>query len=155
GQRPLRAGVIAAGWGERLRHGAHQLKPLVPVGGLTLVERVLTSLAEARPAEVAIIVNEAAKAVRDHVSARPWPFRLTWIVETTPSSMHSFLRVVETLAADGDAGPFLLSTVDTVAAPGAYASFADASWRLSADVALAVSPPTDDDKPLLVKAAAD
>ena len=146
-----RAGVIAAGWGERLRHGEHTLKPLVRVSGRTLVERVLMSVAETAASEVVIIVNEASVAVKDHVSSRQWPFSLRWIVETTPSSMHSFLRVVETLAADGDAGPFLISTVDTIAPPGAFARFAEASRELEADVVLAVAAPTDDEKPLLVR----
>ena len=43
--------------------------------------------------------------------------------------MHSFLRVVETLAAGGDEGPFLVSTVDTVAPPGAFARFAAEARR--------------------------
>ena len=153
GPRAWRAGVIAAGRGERLQDGRPRLKPLVSVGGLTLVERVLWSLGEAGPAEVVVIVNEASIAVKDHVSSRQWPFALRWIVETTPSSMHSFLRVVETLAADGDNGPFLLSTVDTVAPPGAFAAFADASQALDADVTLAITPPPDDEKPLLVRVA--
>jgi NDP-sugar pyrophosphorylase family protein len=148
--RPWRAGVIAAGRGERLQNGRPRLKPLVPVGGLTLVERVLSSLGEAEPAEVVVIVNEASIAVKDHVSSRPWPFALRWIVETTPSSMHSFLRVVEALAADGDSGPFLLSTVDTVAQQGAFGAFAEASRESDADVTLAIIPTPDDDKPLLV-----
>jgi NDP-sugar pyrophosphorylase family protein len=153
--RPWRAGVIAAGRGERLQDGRPRLKPLVPVGGLTLVERVLSSLGEAEPAEVVVIVNEASIAVKDHVSSRPWPFALRWIVETTPSSMHSFLRVVETLAADGDSGPFLLSTVDTVAQPGAFGAFAEASQESEADVTLAIIPTPDDDKPLLVRVGSE
>lgn len=156
GGRAVRAGVIAAGRGDRLRHATHTLKPLVRVGGQTLVERVLVSLAEARPVEVVIIVNETSVAVKDHVmESRPWPFTVRWIVETTPSSMHSFLRVVETLAEDGDRGPFLVSTVDTVAAPGAFGAFAAASRELDADVTLAVTPPADDDKPLLVRLGPD
>jgi len=155
----LRAGVIAAGHGMRLQDTDRQnrtLKPLVPVAGITLVERVLTSLAEAGPSEVVIIVNEESTAVRAHVSRRSWPFTLRWIVETTPSSMHSFLRVVETLAAAGsgtDAEPFLISTVDTVAAPGTFARFHQASRSLEADVALAVTNSIDDEKPLLVSVA--
>jgi len=58
--RAGRAGVIAAGRGDRLRHATHTLKPLVRVGGQTLVEHVLLSLAEARPVEVVIIVNETS-----------------------------------------------------------------------------------------------
>lgn len=155
GPRVWRAGVIAAGRGERLQHGRPRLKPLVPIGGRTLVERVLSSLAEAAPSEVVVIVNEASTAVRDHVSSRPWPFALRWIVETTPSSMHSFLRVVEELAAGADEGPFLMSTVDTIAPPGEFAAFAGVSHDLDADLTLAVAPPPEDERPLLVRLAQD
>src|SRR5437016_1553258 len=89
GQPRWRAGVIAAGRGERLQNGAPRLKPLVNVGGSTLIERVLGSLGEAFPSEVVVIVNDDSRAVRDHVASRSWPFNLRWIVETTPSSMHS------------------------------------------------------------------
>src|ERR1043165_7265060 len=115
----LRAGVLAAGRGERLRTHASDLKPLARVGGETLIERVLHSMGEAGAGEVVVIINEDSGTVRDDVSRSAWPFALRWIVETTPTSMHSFLRLVETLAADGDDGPFLLSTVDTVAGPNA------------------------------------
>ena len=119
----LRAGILAAGRGERLRTRGAELKPLVRVGGETLIERVLNSMANAGASEVAVIINEDSRSVRDHVAKKKWPFALRWIIETTPSSMHSFLRLVEILAADGDDGPFLLSTVDTVASPNAYAEF--------------------------------
>ncbi len=149
--RGWRAGIIAAGRGERLRPGGGPLKPLVSVSGRTLVERVLWSLAEAQPTEVVIIVNEESLAVRDYVSAERWPFAVRWLVETTPSSMHSFLRVLEVLAEDGAAGPFLMSTVDTVAQAGAFAAFTAEAARRDADVCLAVHPPGDDEKPLLVR----
>jgi NDP-sugar pyrophosphorylase family protein len=101
-----------------------------------------------------VIINEDSVAVRDHVNASQWPFALRWIVETTPSSMHSFLRLVETLAVDGDDGPFLLSTVDTVAGPQAYAQFmAEARRHPDAAVILALTSPGRDEKPLLVRCA--
>jgi NDP-sugar pyrophosphorylase family protein len=150
-----RAGIIAAGNGERLRRGVDALKPLVPVAGRPLVERVLASIAETAPSEVAIIINEASTSVRDRVGESAWPFDLRWIVETTPSSMHSFLRVLEHLSRDGHDGPFLLSTVDTVATPGVYRRFASTAAALDADVVLAVNEPGDDEKPLLVRAAPD
>src|SRR6266852_914087 len=65
--------------------------------------------------------------------------------------MHSFLRVLEELTGGGDEGPFLMSTVDTIAAPGAFASFAASSRELAADVALAVAQPGDDLEPLLAR----
>src|ERR1043165_3686640 len=113
----LRAGVLAAGRGERLRTNPSDLKPLARVGGSTLIERVLNSMGEAGATEVVVIINEDSEAGGDHVGRSNSPVALRWIVETTPTSMHSFFRLVETLAADGDDGPFLLSTVDTVAGP--------------------------------------
>jgi len=151
GQPRWRAGVIAAGRGERLQTGAPRLKPLVSVAGSTLIDRVLQSLSEVAPSEVVLIVNEDSLAVREHVLSQSWPFDLRWIVQTTPSSMHSFLLVVEALASTGDAGPFLISTVDTVATPGTFSTFGAACRRSSADVTLAVAPPDDDEKPLLVR----
>lgn len=151
---PLKAGVLAAGRGERLRGGSNRLKPLVQVGSQTLIEHVLHAMSDAAASEVAVIINEDSLAVREHVSAREWPFALRWIVETTPTSMHSFLRVIETLAADGDAGPFLLSTVDTVAEPRTYARFiAAARENRRADVTLGLSSRGDDEKPLFVRLA--
>jgi NDP-sugar pyrophosphorylase family protein len=152
GQSLLRAGVLAAGRGERLRSSTNPLKPLVKVDGRTLIERVLISMADAGATEVVVIINENSVAVRDHVTASKWPFALRWIVETTPSSMHSFLRLVETLAADGDDGPFLLSTVDTVAGPRTYAQFmAETRRHQDAAVILALTSPGSDEKPLLVR----
>lgn len=148
---PLRAGILAAGRGERLRTTS-QWKPLAKVGGQTLIEHVLNSMAEAGATEVVVIINEDSLAVRDHVAERKWPFALRWIVESTPTSMHSFLRLVETLAADGDDGPFLLSTVDTVAGAQTYSRFiADAQRNEGAAMTLALTAPGDDEKPLLVR----
>lgn len=154
GKISLRAGVLAAGRGERMRTQSGPLKPLVKVGDETLIEHVLNSMSEAGASEVFVIINEDSLAVRDHVAALKWPFALRWIVETTPTSMHSFLRLVETLAADGDEGPFLLSTVDTVAGALTYARFITEARRLEqADVTLALALAGDDEKPLLVRTA--
>src|SRR5205085_8415905 len=50
--RPLRAGILAAGRGERLRTQPTDLKPLARVSGETLIERVLNSIVEAGASEV-------------------------------------------------------------------------------------------------------
>jgi NDP-sugar pyrophosphorylase family protein len=132
------------------------LKPLVKVAGEALIEHVLRSMARAGASEVAIIINEESGVVREQVASSAWPFELRWIVETTPSSMHSFLRLVEVLSADGDAGPFLLSTVDTVARAGTFSRFlAEARKVEEADVVLALTSPGDDEKPLLARLEAD
>ena len=147
--------MLAAGRGERLRGQTNQLKPLVKVDGQTLIERVLNSMAEADATEVIVIINEDSVAVRDHVAAAgSWPFSLRWLVETTPTSMHSFLRLVESLATNGDEGPFLLSTVDTVAGALTYARFITEARQLQhAAVTLALGSAGKDEKPLLVRTA--
>jgi NDP-sugar pyrophosphorylase family protein len=154
GQFSLKAGVLAAGRGERLRTQSSHLKPLVKVGSRTLIEHVLNSMAGAAASEVVVIINKDSLAVRDHVAAMDWPFALHWLVETTPTSMHSFLRLVETLAANGDDGPFLISTVDTVAGALTYSRFFAEARRIEeADVTLALASPGNDEKPLLVRTA--
>ena len=76
---------------------------------------------------------------------------MRWIVETTPSSMHSFLRVVEKLAETSDEGPFLISTVDTIATPGTYKMFVDAARTApGADVVLGLTTKIEAEKPLTV-----
>ena len=150
----LKSGILAAGRGERLRGASNCLKPLVKVGGQSLIEHVLTAMSDAGAGEVVVIINEDSLAVRDHVSKMQWPFALRWIVETTPTSMHSFLRLVESLAEDGDEGPFLISTVDTVAGGQTYARFiAEAQSNERAAVTLALTSPGNDEKPLLVRTA--
>lgn len=150
----LKAGILAAGRGERLRGVSNDLKPLVKVGNQTLIEHVLVAMSDAGASEVVVIINEDSLAVREHVSKREWPFALRWIVETTPTSMHSFLRLIETLAADGEDGPFLISTVDTVAGPQTYSRFlAEARRNTDAAITLALTSPGDDAKPLFVRTA--
>ena len=151
----LKAGVLAAGRGERLRTESSHLKPLVKVSDRTLIEHVLNSMAEAGASEVVVIINDDSLAVRDHVAAMKWPFALRWLVETTPTSMHSFLRLVETLAVEGDEGPFLISTVDTVARAQTYSRFISEAVKLKhAAVSLALTSPGNDEKPLFVRTAA-
>jgi NDP-sugar pyrophosphorylase family protein len=153
GQPALRAGVIAAGAGERLSP-AGSLKPLVRVAGRTLIDRVLGSIADAGATEVVIIINELSLPVKDHVSAARWPFEIRWIVETTPSSMHSFLLVLDALA-QGPNDRVLISTVDTVVREGAFADFVAAAGAGNADVTLALTTLVDDERPLRVAMDAD
>jgi NDP-sugar pyrophosphorylase family protein len=149
----LKAGVFAAGAGLRLRGGdaAAPPKALTAVADRTLIEWTLRDIEAAGSTQIVVIVNEASVSVRDHVARTMRSSPITWIVETTPSSMHSFLRVLETLACAGDDGPFLMATVDTIAPPGTFAHFVDAARRApAADIVLALTTRIDDDNPLTV-----
>ena len=147
----MRAGVFAAGFGTRLGGPDHGPKGLTMVGGKPLIDWVLDDVERATPAEIVIIINEESAAVRDYVhgSGRAVPVR--WIVETTPSSMHSFLRVLEALTRNGDPGPFLMSTVDTIAKRGTFASFVErAAMFTEADVVLGLTSNLDDERPFRI-----
>jgi NDP-sugar pyrophosphorylase family protein len=150
----MRAGILAAGHGERLRDSG-KLKPLVEIAGRPLVAHVLNAFREIEAEEVTIIINEDATAVREIVSAEKWPFPLHWIIESTPSSMHSFLRLVQHLAARGNPDAFMIATVDTIVQRNELARFYEAARTHSASaVTLAVNRPAEDDNPLWVTAEA-
>jgi NDP-sugar pyrophosphorylase family protein len=145
----MRAGIIAAGWGERL--GQKMPKALTPVGDRRLIDFVLDGLEAAGATHVTCIVNEAATEVPRYVESSARRLAFDWIVRTTPSSMHSFLIVLERLAQSGEAGPFIMTTVDGVASPETYRQFGD-SFRIfpEADVLLGLTQVIDDEKPLRV-----
>jgi NDP-sugar pyrophosphorylase family protein len=147
------AGIIAAGEGSRLRAGGILTpKPLVPVNGVPIIERLLRSLHRCGIASVRCIINGESLVVRDYVDGLRLPFPVEFIVKTTPSSMHSFFELAPHL---GD-GRFLLTTVDSV--------FDEADLRRligtaandrTSDGILAVTDFVDDENPLYVDAGAD
>lgn len=140
----MRAGIIAAGWGRRLGGGP---KALTRIGDRRLIDLVLDGLVEAGADGVTCIVNEASTAICDHVGrARP-ALDVEWIVRTTPTSMHSFLIVLERLAAEGH-DPFLVTTVDSVCPRGTARDFVQRARWLDAPLAVGVTEHVDDEKPL-------
>jgi NDP-sugar pyrophosphorylase family protein len=142
------AGIIAAGWGERL--GQKIPKALTPVGGKALIDYALDGFEAAGIERVTCIVNEAARAVPEHVARSGRKLAMDWIVRTTPSSMHSFLIVLERLARHGESSYFM-TTVDSICPPEAYRDFVRTSDRFkNADVSLGLTTLIDDEKPLRV-----
>lgn len=141
-------GIIAAGWGDRL--GKKQPKALTPVGGRALIDFTLDGLTAAGVSGITCIVNESARAVPEYVGGEKRALQMDWIVQTTPSSMHSFLIVLERLAQQ-DKGPFLMTTVDSVCTSKAYVQFVkDAQLFKDADIVLGLTNVIDDEKPLRV-----
>src|SRR5437879_4257570 len=144
----VKAGIIAAGWGERL--GQKTPKALTPVGGRALIDYTLDGLEAAGVTSVTCIVNDAAGAVPEYVAKSGRKTEIDWIIRTTPSSMHSFLIVLERLARKPE--PFyLMTTVDSFCPPSAYRHFADTCWLFpEADVRLGLTQHIDDENPLRV-----
>ena len=151
----MRAGIFAAGFGIRLQQdsNAATLKPLTTVAGRPLIDWVLSDLERAGIEDIVVIINDRSGSVRDHVK-RTGSARVTWLLETTASSMHSFLRILEELADDGDEGPFLITAVDTIAPPGTFRRFVGlAGTAPPADIILGLTTFVDDENPLRIDVA--
>ena len=148
----MKAGIIAAGLGERLRAaGITTPKPLLVVGGKTLLERTIDEVAAAGAEQVALIVNAEYPEVARYVCARSWPVPVALTVKTTPSSMESFFAL-EPLLRDA---PFVLTTVDVVTAPGSLGRLSRAGLDNGSVGTLAVTSFVDDEKPLWVRLDAE
>jgi len=151
------AGIIAAGEGSRLRAGGILTpKPLVPVGGVPIIERLLRSLHRCGIASVRIIINEESAAVREHVEGLRLPIPVAFVVKSTPGSMHSFFELAPHL---GGRERFLLTTVDSVFDEGDLRALIGTASEVSSadrspDGFLAVTDHVDDENPLYVDADA-
>jgi NDP-sugar pyrophosphorylase family protein len=149
----MKAGIIAAGLGERLRDaGFTQPKPLVTVAGKPLIDYVLTAVSDAGVTEVACIVNEQSQGIEEHCR-RAWPgLQFEFVRRTTPSSMESLFTLAPLLRE----GRFVLLTVDAVFAPAALREFlVAAAARREPHGVLAVNSFVDDEKPLWVTLGRD
>lgn len=141
----MKAGIIAAGLGERFRRaGISTPKPLIEVGGKTLLQRAVESAVSAGAGEIALIVNAEYGEVERYVRERDWPAPIRLIVRTTPSSMESFFALQPLL----DESAFLLLTVDAVAPPRMLGDLAAAGAAAGPAGTLAVTRFVDDEKPL-------
>ncbi len=144
----MKAGIIAAGIGERLaKSGVATPKPLVQVGGKPMIARTIEAAADLGVSSVACIVNEINRSVADYLASVAWPVPVEMVVKTTPSSMESLFQLAPLL---GDE-PFILLTVDAVFRRGVLEDFLEgARSRDGAKAVLALTDFVDDEKPLWV-----
>ncbi len=155
----MKAGILAAGLGERLRTGGITTpKALVCVGSRTLVCHALAAVAEAGAREAVIAVNDrdadaVGSALRDDA---PIPFEL--VRRTTASSFETFALLAPHLRGESHA---LVAMVDGVFEPGAASRFGDAARELvgasaedAPDGLIGVTDRRDEDRPLRVRLGA-
>ncbi len=148
----MRAGIIAAGDGSRLAHLGVP-KPLVRVGGRTLLQRTTELLVSAGVQEIALIVNGSSNEVIAHARSLKLPVNLQLVVKKTPSSMHSLyeLRALLLGPSDAPASHCVVCTIDSIIAPSAFVGFVDAVRTAhDADLILAHTDFVDDERPLRV-----
>jgi len=141
--------IIAAGEGSRLRdEGILLPKPLVPIGGQAMVDRLMDIMIRCGAESISVICNSWMTQVREHLES----YRdshpglvLNLIVESTPSSMHSLARLSEVIPE----GKVCVTTVDTIFHEREFAAFVQAFERCQGGL-FAVTPFVDDERPLWV-----
>jgi NDP-sugar pyrophosphorylase family protein len=144
----MKAAIIAAGQGERLRQGGVLIpKPLIPIGNKPLIARVIRAATHVKATSIACIVNDLNPAVAHYLQSTSWPVPLELLVKTTTSSMESLFSLAPLL---GDE-PFLLFTVDAVFEFKMLKRFLTKARGLNGDGVLAVTRFVDDERPLWVR----
>ena len=124
-------------------------KPLIPIAGMPLIDRVLGAVVAAGITDVACIFNEEADEVEAHCRrtriARS--LHLEIVRRTTASSLASLLALAPYVQEDR----FLAVTVDSVFGPRALPEFLSAAAVCTdAEGVLAVTDYVDDENPLHV-----
>jgi len=144
----VKAGIIAAGHGERLRAaGLTTPKPLIEIAGRPLIARTIDAARAAGAASVACIVNAETDRVRHFLEREDFGIPVEVVQRTTSSSAESFLALRPYL----ESGPFLLLTVDAVLAPAAVTALVGRAQDLpDAAGVLGITTLVDDEKPLWV-----
>ena len=107
----MKAGVLAAGLGERLRaDGVEEPKSLVRVGGRPLVLHALAAVRDAGADDAVVVVNDAhASAVEKALADAEPPLPVQLVRRTTASSLETFSVVAPHLV---DAPRALVAMVD-------------------------------------------
>ncbi len=141
--------IIAAGEGSRLaEEGVKLPKPLVKLNGKEMIRRLIDVFIANNAKSISIIVNNEMTQVQDYVNTLELPVPLNIVVQSTPSSMHSFFELRNYLRE----GKFCLTTVDTIFKEDEFSKYIQAFIADdSADGMMAVTDYIDDEKPLYVE----
>jgi NDP-sugar pyrophosphorylase family protein len=144
----MKAGILAAGDGSRLAaDGITTPKPLVRVGGMSLIERTMRALVDAGVDEIAFVVNPRMTGVCDAVRTFALPVPVHGVIKDTPSSMHSLHALAPRLRHER----FVLCTVDSVMRGREFHGFVHSyASRPERDVLLSYTDFVDDEKPLRI-----
>lgn len=146
--------IIAAGEGSRLAsEGVATPKPLVPIQGTPMIERMLHIFERAGAKRIVVCINDFMPEVREFLeNFQPAEgVELILRIKSTPSSMHTFKEVSESLKG---LGRFITVTVDTIFREEDFRRYVEAWEKAPEDVdaMMAVTDFVDDEKPLWIDA---
>ena len=144
----MKYAILAAGEGSRLADEGIKLpKPLVPVNGEPMIDRLVRIFMSCGAEDIFIITNNLTDLTKNHLAElveQGVPLR--FIVKTTPSSMHSFYELMPLIGT----GKFCLTTVDTIFREVEFRRYIKAFEQDGHDGLMAVTDYVDDEKPLWV-----
>ena len=143
----MRFGIISAGKGNRLvAEGYGQPKPLVPVNGVPMIERLARIMMRCGADRIAVIVNADNRETVEFVTRLSSELPIDLTVKSTPSPMHSLMELAPYLGNDR----FCVTTVDTVFSENLFHTMMDEFVRTPYDGMMGVTSLIDDEKPLYV-----
>ncbi len=143
----MRFGIIAAGEGSRLAlEGSGQPKPLVPIAGVPMIERLARIFMNCGADRIAVIVNDRNPDTASYVRRMSAHMPIDLVVKSTPTPMHSLMELAPYLGRER----FCVTTVDTVFREKELADMMQAFESTSYDGLMGVTSLIDDEKPLYV-----
>ncbi len=143
----MRFGIIAAGEGSRLAlEGSGQPKPLVPIAGVPMIERLARIFMNCGADRIAVIVNDRNPDTASYVRRMSAHMPIDLVVKSTPTPMHSLMELAPYLGRER----FCVTTVDTVFREKELADMMKAFESTSYDGLMGVTSLIDDEKPLYV-----
>ena len=145
-------GIISAGEGSRLaKEGFGLPKPLVPVCGVPIIERLVRIFMDCDAERIAVIVNGESMETVALLKGLAKEMPIVLIVKKTPTPMHSLMELAPYLGCDR----FCVTTVDTVFSRNRFRTMMDEFSKTSLDGLMGVTSFVDDEKPLYVDADGD
>ena len=148
----MRFGIIAAGEGSRLAlEGSSQPKPLVPIAGVPMIERLARIFMNCGADRIAVIVNDRNPDTVSYVRRMSAHMPVDLVVKSTPTPMHSLMELAPFLGRER----FCVTTVDTVFRENELADMMKAFESTSYDGLMGVTSLIDDEKPLYVDTDSD
>lgn len=139
----MRFGIISAGEGSRLASEGFSLpKPLVPICGIPMIERLVRIMNDQGAERIAVIVNGENPETVSLLKRLP----VDLVVKKTPTPMHSLMELAPHLNGDR----FCVTTVDTVFSESRFRVMMDEFSKTPFGGLMGVTSLIDDEKPLYV-----
>lgn len=139
--------IIAAGEGSRLAsEGVKYPKPLIPLNGVPIIERLIGIFMRCHAKSISIITNSKQPKTVALLRKLQKDLPLNIVVKDTPSSMHSLYELTPYLRNDR----FCLTTVDTLFREEEFKEYINTFIKSNNKGLMGITDYIDDEKPLYV-----